>query len=326
MHLDRRLLGWGGFFVIAGAIPLAVRGGVLDTGLVSQWLSLWPILLIGWGLGLILRRTPLEWIGGAVTVVVLGVMAGGALSTGLRGVPFATSCGDGTGGSAFATQRGTFTEAGQLNLEFNCGALAIAPVGGSEWSVAGTDADGRVPRIETAGTRVTIEQAERSSFFGDAGGARWDVGLPTDPDLDLGITLNAGDGTANLAGATISTLNLNVNAGSFRVDASGAAALGDVNASLNAGSATLLLPAGDRLANLSMNAGSLDVCLPPDTPVRVAWSSTLGSNNFDDAGMVSVDDTTWTSAGFDPSASHLELRVSVTAGSFGLVFGSGCND
>src|SRR4029079_17884090 len=55
MHLDRRLLGWGIFFVLLGAIPLAVRAGLLDRALVGQWPLLWPVLLIGWGLGLLLR-------------------------------------------------------------------------------------------------------------------------------------------------------------------------------------------------------------------------------------------------------------------------------
>ena len=68
MHIDRRLLGWGVFFILVGAIPLAVRGGFLDAEeRVSSWPSLWPVLLIGWGLGLLLRRTPVEWIGGGVT-------------------------------------------------------------------------------------------------------------------------------------------------------------------------------------------------------------------------------------------------------------------
>ena len=52
MHFDRRLLGWGVFFILVGALPLAVRGGFLDAERVSSWPSLWPVLLIGWGLGL----------------------------------------------------------------------------------------------------------------------------------------------------------------------------------------------------------------------------------------------------------------------------------
>lgn len=326
MHLDRRLLGWGGFFVIAGAIPLAVRANLLDPALVGQWLSLWPLLLIGWGLGLLLRRTPAEGIGGVVSVVVFGVMVGGALATGFRGLPFATGCGSGSGGTAFATERGSFAGPAQLNVGFNCGKLEVAPVAGSEWSVSGTDREGRSPRIETSGSTVSIENAASSAFLGDEGNARWNVAVPTVPLLGLGITLNAGEGTANLAGASITSLSLTVNAGSFRLDAGGAAALGDVNATLNAGSATMILPAGDRSANLSMNAGSLQVCVPAGSPLRVEWSGTLGSNDLDAAGLVKVDADTWTSAGFDASAPHLELRVSATAGSFGLALGSGCDD
>ena len=46
MHVDRRLLGWGLFFVLLGAIPLAIRAGLLDKVVVSQWPLLWPVLLI----------------------------------------------------------------------------------------------------------------------------------------------------------------------------------------------------------------------------------------------------------------------------------------
>lgn len=67
--LDRRLLGWGLFFILVGAIPLATRAGLIDPELVSRWPSLWPLLLVAWGLGLLLRRTPVEWIGGALSVI-----------------------------------------------------------------------------------------------------------------------------------------------------------------------------------------------------------------------------------------------------------------
>jgi hypothetical protein len=57
VRIDRRLLGWGLFLIIVGAIPLLVRGGYLDEALIDDWPSLWPLLLIGWG-SLVLRRTP----------------------------------------------------------------------------------------------------------------------------------------------------------------------------------------------------------------------------------------------------------------------------
>lgn len=326
MRIDRRLLGWGVFFVIAGAIPLAVRAGVLDPALVRAWPTLWPILLIGWGAGLLLRRTPLESIGGAVAAVVFGVMAGGALSTGFQGFQGMSGCGGhGDAGRAFETQRGSFAGRGDLGVEFSCGTLAIAPVAGSEWSVAGTSEDGRAPDVEVDGDSADIESRGGSGFFGGGGDGAWQVGLPIDPALGLGVTINAGSGTASLAGAHIASANLTVNAGSFRMDASAAADLGDVNGTVNAGSATILLPAGARSANLSLNAGSLDLCLPQGAQARVTWSGALGSNDLDEAGLVSVGNNVWTTVGFDDAQPHLELRVSANAGSFGLSFGGGCD-
>jgi hypothetical protein len=323
MHFDRRLLGWGMFFIFVGAIPLAVRSGFLDAERVSGWPSLWPVLLIGWGLGLLLRRTPVEWIGGGVTAVVLGLMAGGALATGFRGIPIVSGCGGESQGTAFVTQRGPLATGGQLNVDFNCGTITMAAADGSDWNVAGSDASGQGPRVETSGTGVSIE-TPTNDLFGDSGRNTWTVGVPRTPQLGLGMTLDAGRGTADLAGASITSASLTVNAGSFRLDLASAALVGDVNATVNAGEATISLPAGDRSANLSLNAGGIELCLPTDAAVRVRWAGALGSNDLDEAGLTELDDDTWVSVGFVETAPHLELRVSANAGSFDLTIGEGC--
>lgn len=324
MHIDRRLLGWGVFFIILGAVPLAVRTNLVAEAQVESWPLLWPILLIGWGLGMVLRRTPVEWIGGGVTAVVLGLMAGGALATGFGGISLFGGCGGGGQGTAFAAQRGPLPAGGQVNLEFSCGTLAVDALDGTDWSVTGTDEGGRGPRVETSGTTVTIETPSGSTFLQDVGENNWTVGLPRTGAFGLGLTLNAGRGTANLAGATVESASLTVNAGDVTLDLSGTAELGDVNATVNAGSATLSLPSGDRSGNLSLNAGSLEVCLPADAAVRAQWSGALGSNDLDAAGLTEVGDDTWVTTGFDDAAPHLELRVSANAGSFNLTIGGQC--
>src|SRR3989304_771124 len=85
MHIDRRLLGWGAFFVIAGAIPLLVRADLLQRDVLGNWPSLWPLLLIGGGLGLLLRGTPLHVLGGTVSGLTAGVMVGGLPTSGFGG-------------------------------------------------------------------------------------------------------------------------------------------------------------------------------------------------------------------------------------------------
>lgn len=324
MHIDRRLLGWGVFFILLGAIPLAVRAGYLREEQVSNWLSLWPILLIGWGLGLLLRRTPIEWIGGGVTAVVFGLMAGGALATGFGGFSGFGGCGGQAQGTTFTTQSGPLPTDGQLNVAFSCGTVTIAAVDSTDWSVSGTGVSGRGPRVEANASNVSIE-TPNGSFFQDVGQNNWNVAVPRTTAVGFGMTLNAGRGSADLAGANLSSASLTVNAGSFDMRLAEAAQLGDVNATVNAGEASISLPSGDRSANLSLNAGNLEVCVPADAAMRVRWSGALGSNDLDDSGLTEVEDDTWVTAGFADTAPHLELRVSANAGSFELTIGGPCN-
>lgn len=324
MHVDRRLLGWGVFFILVGGIPLAVRADLLDEQLVGQWPSLWPLLLIGWGIGLLLHRTPVDWIGGAIAAVTFGIMGGGLLATGASGVPIATGCSSNSPAVAFADRTGNLDAAAQVNLEFNCGALTVQAVDGNAWSLTGSDRDGRGPQVTSADSSLTIEPNDEGAFPG-SGRSLWNLSVPRSPAVTFGATLNAGEGTIELDGASISSTTITLNAGKLTLGLGATDTLGDVNATVNAGSAAVSLPAGSRSVNLSLNAGSLSVCVPTGAPLLVNWSGTLGSNNFASAGLVRLDDSTWTTAGFSDSQPHTELHVSANAGSFELRFGGPCD-
>jgi hypothetical protein len=325
MHVDRRLLGWGLFFILLGGIPLAVKAGLLDEQTIGQWPQLWPLLLIGWGLGLLLRNTPLSVIGGAVTAITFGVMAGGALATGFGGIPIASGCTSNSPATAFAPQSGQLGATARAEIEFSCGKLSVTTADGSGWSISGTDRNGTGPTIDTSGNGVSLRTTAVKNLLGSSGHAVWNVVLPKAPALNLGVTLNAGEGTVNMAGANIASASITLNAGALTVDMGSAASAGDLNATVNAGSGAVTLPAGGRSANLSLNAGSLKVCAPVGAPIRVQWSGALGSNNFDAAGLVKVDNQTWTSSGFNAAQPHMELHVSANAGSFELQFGGTCS-
>jgi len=329
VHIDRRLLGWGAFLIIVGAIPLLVRAGYLDAGLVDEWPSLWPLLLIGWGLGLILRRTPGELLGSAISVVVLGVMVGGLISTGFGGFPAFGACGSGggDGGASFGNRSGTLETNGRVGIEFNCGTLAVSAVDGSDWTLTGTSPAGRGPEVEADLGRVEIRPPDRRDFMGffeDA--SRWQVGLPKGSTLDLGVTLNAGDGTVDLAGANLDSLSVTVNAGSIDFALAEVAALSDVSSTVNAGSATFDLRGAVRDVTMTLNAGSVAVCVPKGRQLSVTWSGALASNNFDQIGLLKVDDQHWITAGVESTVEGpLTLHVSANAGSFSLDFGGACD-
>jgi len=327
MRLDRRLLGWGVFFILLGAVPLAVRGNAVDPDLVSRWPTLWPVLLIGWGVGLVLRGTSGHWLGGAITAITLGLMGGGAIATGFAGMPAFTGCGTGDGGTTFQTQKGELPDAARMAIEFNCGLLTVGTEDRSGWLVSGTDPNGAGPVISTdSNGAVTLKGRDGGFNFGN-GRSTWDVAVPRTGSLLLGVTLNAGDGAINLSGATVDTFNLTVNAGQLTADLSQATALPSdgVTATVNAGKATLKLPAFNGAANLSLNAGSLEVCVPAGTAMQVRWDGTIASNDLDASGLVKVNDSLWQSPGFDQNADHVELHVSANAGSFNLQLGGSCD-
>ena len=323
MQLDRRLVGWGLIFILIGAVPLAVNAGWLDSDLVSRWVELWPLILVAIGVSIVLSRTRAAWIGTLAMALVVGSMVGGLVATGFHGFPGINGCGGGTA-QAFPTQSGTIGTAGQLNVEFDCGTLNVSSLAGSSWQLTGNDGDGAAPEVSTVGDRTSIRPVSDPGRFFNRGKVVWNLAVPQAPSLDLGLTLNAGEGNVDLSGATIASLNLTVNAGSLDAILGSAATSNAVNMTVNAGSATFETGATSGTLNLSLNAGSLDVCIPSGSAARVTWHGTLASHDLDGLGLVKVDDHTWTTQGFSAGASHFELDVNANAGSFSLKLGGGC--
>jgi len=322
MQLDRRLVGWGIAFIVIGAVPLAVSSGLVDRDVVGRWPEVWPLLVVAIGLSLVLTRTRAAWLGSLAVALVVGAMAGGLLATGLGEVPRLSGCGGGTA-QPFASQGGNLADGSRLEVEFDCGTLTIGTAPGTGWALSGND--GQAPSIDTAADGVTIRSANHANVFTNRGRVAWTLDVPTDPTLDLGVTLNAGQGDLQLAAARLASFNGTVNAGSLSATLGAAAPTNAVNLTVNAGTANLTTAATSGSFNLSLNAGSLEVCVPQGSALQVQWSGALASHDLDGLGLVKVDAHTWTTQGFDGASPHVELDVSANAGSFGLHFGGGCD-
>ncbi len=328
MHVNRGLMGWGVFFIVLGAVPLAVRAGYLDQAQVARAWELWPLILVGIGLGLILRRTKAAAVGGLVVAVTFGLMGGALLAGGMPLAGGFSACGFGTSGSGspFPDQAGTFGLDARVDLELNCGELAVASADGTSWTVTGTADGGRPPEVQASGDRLRLRSPSRDGFNPGIRGSHWDVTLPRQVSLALGISVNAGSGQIDLAGMRVPELTVSVNAGDATVDASELVETGSLNASVNAGSMGLSLPvpATTLRASLSVNAGSMDVCVPDGVGLRInAGRETLGSDNFGDRGLVRAGDT-WTRTGFAEATQRIELDTDANLGSITLNPEDGC--
>jgi len=319
VHIDRGFASWGVFLVAVGAVPLAVRAGLVPVG--APWLELWPLLLVAWGIGLILARTPLGGIGGVLAAASIGIIVGGLLSTvgGIGSV--ASGCGSGSG-TPFATQTGSFSSPrASVDLDPGCGRLDVT-VGGTGWQVAGGTPDGRPPQLDAGSDRLHVRSSDTGFGPFDAGGRSWQVTLPANQAIDLSVSANAGTARLALANATLGQVSMSVNAGSARADFTGAA-LQHLSVSANAGDARLTLPAATLSGSLSANAGSIAICVPHGTGLRITASSVLGGNDFADRGLRQEGDA-WTSPDYGTAATRIDLSASANLGSITLDPEGGC--
>jgi hypothetical protein len=327
MSIDRRLANLGVFLLILGAIPLAVSQGWIAHETISRAWELWPLILIGFGIGLILRRTPLHFAGGLLVAATFGTMFGsllaGGLSLGALGCGTAAAATD----PAVLDEHGTFG-AGTASVELNatCASVAVGPAPGAAWAVTvNGQASGR-PTLEQAVSRLAVRSTNRNVTipFDDGRRSRWNVTLGTEVTYSLDVNLNAGEVTVDLAGLRVDTLAAQGNAiGNSRLLLHDAT-VGRLQAQVNAGDLKIGLPAGsDLTGQVEANAASVALCADPGTGLRLRNTSTLTGDNFAAAGLVKSG-TTWESPGISSAAHVVDLALEGAAASFTLNPSEGC--
>jgi hypothetical protein len=333
VRVNRDFLGWGLFLILLGAIPLAVRQGLIDADAVRGVWQLWPLILIGIGIGLVLRRTPAEFLGGLLVAGTFGLLAGSLLAVGFAGFAGFPFVGGGCNipgggqGTAFAARSGDLTRDATVTLELNCGELTAIARDGDRWTLEGSDSEGQGPMIQQGPDRLRISSREADGFwFGGGAADEWRLVLPTNPGLDLDVSLNAGSARLDLPGTRLDRVDVQVNAGEVRLLAGGAAEMRQLNASVNAGSLSIDLPGQDVTGSVSANAGSIELCVPPGVGLRFRTEDNItASYNFGERGLLRTGNT-WESPDFDSATWRIELSASANAGSVTLNPEGGCGE
>ena len=326
MRIHRDLAGWGVFFVVAGGVPLAVETGLLAPTVLDRWWSFWPLILVGVGLGLIFTRTSLEILGGLLVSGTLGLLAAGILTGGFGGIGEfpSTVCGPGGGGAPFEARSGRFETDAAVSVEIACGTVEIRTTSGETWTVEGVDEAGVGPDISADGESLEVTTRDGvGSFVGERD--RWVVRLPTAQRLDVRLDLDAGEAVADLVGARLGLVEVELNAGTATVNLRDVTEIEGLEAGLNAGSLGIWLPAVSMTGSIEANAGRIRLCAPEGVALRLlTGDSVLSSQDFGDSGLVEVGDA-WETPGYDTAVTRIELRTEANAGSFSLDPSEGCS-
>jgi hypothetical protein len=315
MHIDRRLVGFGLFLITVGGVMVAVRQGVLSEAVARSAWHLWPLILIGIGLSIVLAGRPGAATGGLVLAVTFGAIVGGVASTG--SLPGTGLCGGSRDdGTAFPDRGGNLGAGARITITHDCGDLAVGTVAGSTWSVSGRAANGVSPRIDSAPDRLRISGPDHDPLDLDRGSV-WNVVLPRDTPLDLVLEVNGGDSRLALAGATLETFSVAANAGSVDLDLRDVGSVGPVDVGLNFGSATIHLPNRSLALALEVNAGSASLCLPAGAGLQVKLDSVAGSSDLDRHGLTEVNGS-WQTPGYATAEVRLDVTATVNAGTLSL--------
>lgn len=329
MSVDRRLLNWGIFLVLLGGVPLAVAQGWISADLVEHAWELWPLLLVGAGVGLILSTTPFRALGGIVVSATFGVILGSFIAVGFGGFSFGSlGCGAADPGDPQLVERSGSFSGGDATVELvaSCATVTVSTTPGASWNVnvRGTE-NARPALVESADKLVVRAPDGPVAFPVSTRRASWAVSLGTDPRLALELEVNGGGADVNLDGATLTRLTVDGNAiGDSRLDLEGAI-VERLDVSVNAASIAILLPAGaDTKGRVEGNAASVDLCAPTGVGLRLLVDDNItASDNYDTAGLVQSG-SAWETPGFAGAATQIELATVGSAVSYTLNPEGGC--
>lgn len=322
MQVNRSLLNWGVFLIALGGVPLAVQQGWADASIAGDLWRVWPLILVGVGLGLILRWTPVAWLGGALVAATFGLVFGALMAGGVSGI--SSACvGIGSGETVTTEESGdTAATEFRLDLELSCGELAVTRGTISQWSVSAQHAPDEPPTIEGSATGLAISggRPARDFFvFGQQTRNDWRVELPAPASLSVGATLNAADGSVDLGTGPLSLVEGQFDGSDIVIDLGAATAPEPivVEMTFNASAGRLVLPADSVVGNVTLNASALTLCMPSSVEARVELEATLAADDLAESGLTKVGDG-WQSAGYDTAGTRIDLSVTSNVSSLSI--------
>ncbi len=316
MRIRRGLLFWGLFLIPLGAIPLLTRGGQIDASRLADAWRLWPLVVIGVGILILGSRTRLALVGLIVMALTLGTMGGAALASGSFWLGAVGACGFGNDTNAQVDKSGTFSGPTQVNLNLDCGSIDFRAGDDPTWTVHAAYR-GEPPTIDAAAASLDVRAPTGTDRRQD-----WTIRVPAASLTAFEIEANAASSNVDLGSAALDRLQTDLNAGDLRLNA-GSATVKSVEMTMNAGRMRLTLGGGNTTGSVSVNAGALDICVPPTSGLRLdveeqlTFATNLSSRNL------SRDGTIWTRPA-QGDAGTISLHVEGNAAAFNLDPNGGC--
>jgi hypothetical protein len=319
MTVSRGRLNWGVFFIVLGAVPLAAHMGAISSSTVADAWRLWPLVIVGIGVGFVLSRTPAYFVGGMIVAATLGLVFGGLLTVG----PNVGWCVNGNGPGRSITRAGTFDGAATVEINLQCGSADVVSSSDAQWHVTAFNSASNDARIDSSDRDLTVSSSNRTNWF-NQGRDDWQVALPQGQEIDLRASLNMGDSTFQLGGVNLTSASFTANLGSLHVNLTGSQ-IDRLSVSTNLGSASVILDGGsDVTGDFRTSLGSLEICVPAELGVQVTSHDSLSSTDFGSLQMKDVGGGVWQTRNYEEATHKANFTVETSLGSLGLNGSGGC--
>jgi hypothetical protein len=308
---NRRFLYWAVFFIALGAIMLAVERRLIDASPVVDALRLWPVIVVALILAVLVRRTEYSLPMWLTVAAVSGLAIGGGIAAGPR---VALDCTD-PARPVLTEARGTFDGPATVHLTSGCGSLVVSTAPGPSWRLVSEDPGRATGRVSSSASDLLVDAGTTEEWHVGASSPRtWHLTVPTSTIDDLRLSVNAGDGDVDLAGAQVRSLAIAGSATQLTVDLS-RAVVSTLSVTLRLGGLSLSLPDADLAADFDVTVGQIDVCVPPDVGLHVRRESQLGEITYEGFEQHAAE---WQSPGYTQAPFHVDLNVRPSLG--GIAF------
>jgi hypothetical protein len=318
MSVAKGRLNWGVFFIVLGAVPLAYHQGAITSSAITDAWRLWPLIIVGIGVGFILSRTPAYFVGGLIVAATMGLIFGSLFAVGPN-----VGCGHGGGNVTSVSQSGSFDGPSSVQLNLQCGSANVTASSDGQWHVNASNDAGHNADISSSSNGVTVKTNTSGDSWFNKGTDTWQIALPGSSQLDLTTQMDLGEATFNLSGSNLSSATFNMNLGSLHVDLTGSH-IDHLTVSTSLGAAAIELDGtSDVTGDLKTSLGSLKLCAPSELGLQIKSNNSLGSENLSALGMNKVGDV-WQTPNYQTASHRATLTVETSLGSLELHAAGGC--
>ncbi len=327
-----------------GPIVLIAIGGfflLVNLGIIQDYsfnwtgvLQLWPLFLILIGLNIIVKQAP-QPLGGLLSAFV-GLVAIGIFGYVLLfGEDNATlnRFGISNNPTEYQTEQIDYApedvETAVIKIDFGAAGGDVSSLVGSSSLIAGQVSylGDLVFDTSTSGNHAEVFLTEKNEGWAWLNPANWDFGeqstrwdLGINPTVETELRLDSGAGSVNydLAGLSLSYLNIDGSAGSANVTLPNG--VYDVDYDQGAGSLKMTLPEnGRQTVDIDGGAGSITLYLPAEMAAQIEIDSGAGSFNpgprFTQVSGDDKNEGIWETEDYDNADDRVQLIVDIGAGS-----------